>query len=195
MISTTIFIDQLIADFKTCQNFAKEYWLPATAKARSWKDDQFGWSINDVMQHLATFATHYIPVIKEQIQVAQSNGSSPQPNFHYTPALVDFFNQLSYEGLEHMASVGHFSEIQVDVAPTYKEKQVHFIAIQNQLIALLIAAKTVDIEAIQIPSIIKSNTNFKLGDCFQFILRHQILHFAQANVIMETYDKTAMVTT
>lgn len=190
MISSTTLLDQLIQDIKTCQNFAQQHWLPATEEALTWKDTQFGWSINDIMQHLAAFATSYIPVIEDQIKLAQADGLSPKLNFNFTPALVDFFNQLSYEGLEHMTSVGHFSEIDLEVAATYKKARPNFIEIQEELIALLEAARTVDIETIQIPSIIQPNATFNLGDCFQFILRHQILHFAQAELIMQAYDKT-----
>ena len=190
MISSTTLIDQLLQDIKTCQHFAQQHWLPATKEALHWKDNQFGWSVDNIMQHLAAFATHYIPTIEEQIKLAQANGLSPKPNFNFTPALVDFFNQLSYEGLEHMTSVGHFSEIDLEVATTYKKTQPDFIEIQEELMTLLEAARTVNIETIQIPSIIQPNATFNLGDCFQFILRHQILHFAQAESIMQAYDKT-----
>lgn len=186
MIKTTVFIDHMIQDITTCKDVAEKHWLTASTQARSWKDERFGWSINDILTHLTSFATHYLPIIKTQIELAQKNGSVPKINYSFTPELADFLNTLSYDKLEHMESVGHFAEIETKIAASYNTPQHNFIDIQNQLLYLLEVAKTVNIEDIQIPSLI-SNLDFKLGDCFQFLIRHQILHFAQADVIIEAY--------
>lgn len=189
MIATTTLIDQLIGDTKTCQNIAKKYWLPSP-EARAWKDEHFGWSIDDIQQHLTAFATRYIPEMEAQIKLAQSNGSTPQPEFNMPQELAGFFGQLSYEGLEQMTKLGHFEQIDVEVAPNYDATKLHFLAIQKKLISLLEASKTVDIMAIPIPSIIQPDTNFTLGECFIFLIKHQILHFAQAELIMKSYSKS-----
>jgi len=187
MIVTNDFIDQMLKDVHTCKNFAEKHWLVALPEALSWKDS-LGWSVIDIMEHLAAFATHYLPEIEAQIEIGINKGLGPKETYTYTPELVDFFNSLSYEGLGYMESVGHFKEIEKEVAANYPNNPPDFIAIQNQLIKLLNAAKSVDIETLVLPSLI-ADANFKLGSCFLFLIKHQILHFAQAEKIMEAYIK------
>lgn len=193
MISTTDFIDQILQDVHTCKNIAEQHWLTAPPEALNWSDSRFGWSIQDIMDHLAAFPTHYLPNIEEQIELGLSEAIPSQKTYTIEPTIINFFNALSYEGLEHMESVGHFKEIDKKVSTNYQNTLPNFVAIQDNLIQLLESAKAIDLEKLTIPSII-AETNFQLGDCFLFLVKHQILHFAQAEIIMEAYTKQHLVT-
>lgn len=186
MISISDFTNNMIADVRACKEYAANHWIVATPEERSWIDPYFGWSIDYVMQHLASFATHYLPSIENAIEIALAEGFAPKPTFQSAPELQELFARISYEGLKEMAEREHFKEIDVRIAAEYKG-EIEFIAIQDHLIQVLEASKKVDLEKVFIPSMIDPNLNFSLGDCFQFLVRHQILHFAQAEVIMTAY--------
>jgi len=189
MIATKELIDTLIKDVQIGCEIAKKHWLTATTEERSWKDPYHGWSIDEVMEHLVAFASRYLGTIEQKILEGQQKGLSPQAVFYYTPELKSFFNNLSYEGLGKMAQLGHFAQIDLTGDLTY-DKPTDFLSIQQELIRLLELARTVDLENIHLPALIRPDTTFKLGDCFQFLVRHQILHFAQAEAIMLEYSKS-----
>jgi len=188
MIETKELIDILIKDVQMGSEIAKKHWLTATAEERSWKDPYHSWSIDEVMEHLAAFASRYLGTIEHKILEGQQKELSPQAVFHYTPELKPFFSNLSYDGLGKMAHLGHFAQIDLTVAPTYN-KPTDFLSIQQELIRLLEMARTVDLENIHLPALIRPDAMFNLGDCFQLLVRHQILHFAQAEAIMLEYNK------
>jgi len=189
MVPTKDFINTMIEDVQKCRHFAQNHWLVATPEARSWIDPHFGWSIDYIMQHLASFATHYLPVIEQEISAARASGLTAQANYHFTPELEDLFNRLSYEGINAMIEAGHFKQIDMGVAEGVDASQVNFITIQDQIIQQLERGRSVDLEKIFIPALIVPDATFKLGDCFQFLVRHQILHFAQAEIIMNAYTE------
>lgn len=189
MIATVLLIDQMVQDVNTCITFEEDYWAEATIEALNWSGPEFGWSIGEIRKHLAAFATHYLPEIERQISLAQQSGMPSKAQFRSNPELADFFQSLSFEGLDYMESIGHFRDKDFSIGKDYLIKAPpSFISIQHQLITLLEAARTVDIGAIQIPALIVDNAFFSLGDCFQFLIKHQILHFEQAFICMDAYE-------
>lgn len=189
MVATNDFINAMIKDVQNCKHFAKEYWLVATPEARAWIDPNFGWSIDYVMQHLAAFATHYLLPIEKEIRQAKEKGISSQESFTTHSDVVDLLKRLSYEGLEEMIQLGHFAQIELQVAEGYDSEKANFMSIQEELLRILEEARAVNLETLFIPTLLRPETFFTLGDCLQFLIRHQILHFGQAEIIMYTYNQ------
>ncbi|WAC14217.1 DinB family protein [Dyadobacter pollutisoli] len=143
-----------------------------------------GWSIAQCLEHLNSYGQYYLPKIREQMAEA---ADQPEKQDFQSSWLGAYFTRMMEPETgkgKYKAFKGHIPASDLNAAETVAE----FLRQQEDLLMLLRAAGSKDLETIKIPVSILPFIRLRVGDVFQFIIAHNERHMQQAmrNLIRET---------
>ncbi|MEN9639056.1 MAG: hypothetical protein RLZZ262_924 [Bacteroidota bacterium] len=142
--------------------------------ALTWKEHETSWSVLECLEHLNRYGDFYLPCITQKIKNASLN---TDPVFK--PGLLGnyFANMmLPKEKLNKMKTFKDKNPLHSKLDPKVIGT---FIQQQHQLLELLEKSKTINLNAVKIPTTISSLIKIKLGDTYRFYINHMIRHFQQ----------------
>lgn len=136
-----------------------------------------GWSIAQCLEHLNRYGDHYLSEIKKGIARYNGHGSR-NPVFNSTWMGSYFTKMMDPEtGKRKIKAFKEYKPV--------RELDAHavvarFIAQQEELLKLLDASRTVDLNTIRIPVSIARFIRLRLGDVLGFFIAHNERHIRQA---------------
>lgn len=170
-------IRQVEQEFKSLGR-AQLNWLPAPGK----------WSINDCLEHLNIYSRYYQPRMRKQLA---QGGTQPKTTFK-----AGYFGEMMMvmkptpDGTirKPMSTLGSYNPAK----QTQKNDRAlqEFVDHLNDLLALLKAARSVNLEKHRIVSTLGPILMFKLGDTFRFHIAHIQRHLLQARNVKAILPKT-----
>lgn len=139
------------------------------------------WSAMQCLAHLNSYGDYYLPEIEKAIRASQRKPSLSIPNFkpgllgnYFTSMMTPGENGLPVKKMK--AFKGHIPA----ESGNSDEVIAIFIEQQEKLLALIEAAKEIDLNKAKIPISIAKYIKLKLGDVFMFIVAHNYRHVLQA---------------
>jgi hypothetical protein len=137
------------------------------------------WSVAQILWHLNYYSNYYLPVIKQKL----SENKRP-PSRDFSPGwLGNYFTNLMKPATTDTVT-NKMSTTKYAVPPAEVDAQKslqQFIADQHQLLDLLNAARSANLNKIRVPISISKVLSLKLGDTFRFFVMHEKRHFIQIN--------------
>lgn len=135
------------------------------------------WSAAQCLAHLNVYGDYYLPAIETANEHAQARGSKSVTSFR-SGLLGAYFTKLMQPNSKtKMKSPANAIPPEV-VDPSTVLAQ--FIDQQEQLLALIDKARTVNLNQVRVPISIAQWIRLKLGDTFGFYVAHQERHVLQA---------------
>lgn len=154
---------------ETYQNLSDELLLKPSSSG--------GWSIAQCLEHLNTYGAYYLPLFEKGLAVSQEYLSVETIKSTWLGKLsIDSMNPEKGKK-KFKAMKGHIPEVALDAKAVVAE----FINQQEQLLQILRAAKTKNIQKIKIPISIAKFLKLHLADALQFLIIHNERHIQQAN--------------
>lgn len=141
------------------------------------------WSILACVEHLNLYGDYYLAEIMHAIASSQT-----KPVEKVKSGFLGAYFAKSMLPKEKLNKMKTFKD--KDPAQKLLNKTVIevFIIQQKKLIALLEQAEKLDVNAIKIRTSISKYVKINLGDTFQFIINHNIRHFAQIENIIKVIN-------
>lgn len=154
---------------ETYQNLSDELLLKPSSSG--------GWSIAQCLEHLNTYGAYYLPLFEKSLAASQEDLSVEIIKSTWLGKLaIDSMNPEKGKK-KFKAMKGHIPEVALDAKAVVAE----FINQQEQLLQILRAAKTKNIQKIKIPISIAKFLKLHLADALQFLIIHNQRHIQQAN--------------
>lgn len=169
------------------EEFTRKFWLTATSEQLTWRDNPKDWNVSEVMAHLIEYFDHYQPKIERAIN--SSILAEDDSEYKYSPVGEMILSQIDPNPaqLEKMYQSGHFEGNRVEAKdPNIAQEFLNTI---DKFRFVLHKARNVNIAEATVLSKFDKNFSFQLGDCLELILRHKLLHWNQAQVIMYKYNQ------
>ncbi len=142
----------------------------------NWRANETSWSVLECLEHLSLYADFYVPEIQKSI----TNTNHKQPASTFTSSwLGNYFakSMLPKEKLNKMKTFKDKNPIGSQLNYTTIDR---FINLHQQLLQLLQAAKSVNINKTKTGISITKLLRLKLGDTFRFVVNHVNRHMVQA---------------
>ncbi len=144
------------------------------------------WSVAQVIEHLNAYGKYYLPLLEKALERA------PQAkNNWYKPGWFgDYFTKMMApkEGAvkNPMKAFKNYRP-----SPDVDSKNVldEFLRQEQQLLAMFLEARKVDIGAVRIPVSIAPVIKLKAGDTLRFIVAHHQRHFVQVENTLKAVKK------
>lgn len=151
------------------------------------------WSAMQCLGHLNMYGDYYLPAIEKAItEVKQQNKQIPSI---FKPGwLGNYFTNLMLPDEKGIAA-RKMKAPKNYTTPNEGDSDytiAKFIDQQERMLALLEAAKQVDLNSIRIPVSIAKFIKLKLGDVFMFLIAHNLRHIKQAERAIEKATKTVI---
>ncbi|WP_435263537.1 DinB family protein [Tenacibaculum sp. nBUS_03] len=149
-----------------------------------WRSSKKSWSILECLEHLNRYALFYNMEIRKRITAAKD----VKEKRFISGCLGNRFavDMLPKEKMKKIRTFKSKNPINAGIHKT--EVLSNFIALQEELLVLLILAKEKDITAIK-TNITLPFIKFRLGDTFRFVIYHNERHITQAKGIL--YKKSS----
>jgi hypothetical protein len=160
-------LEQYIADAEALKT------LPLTSL--NWRASETSWNVLECLEHLSLYADFYVPEIKKSI--ASSTHREPAPIF-VSSWLGNYFakSMLPKEKLNKMKTFKDKNPLGSQLGYPAIDR---FIQLHRQLLALVQAAKKVDLNKTKTGISITKLLRLKLGDTFRFVVNHVYRHMVQ----------------
>lgn len=181
-------LDHLIIDVKEMINVVNQDFIPLDNDLLYRLPAPGKWSINQCLQHLNITGEHYLPRIKQSIEVSVCK--CQKISFVYKSG---WLGEIAVNGTKPTKEgvipkpMKTFQKAFDPQALALNEKSAipEFIMQQEQLLHYLQQAKSVNLNRNKITSLIPI-LRFRLGDAFRFLIAHEQRHILQAkNVLAE----------
>lgn len=153
----------------------------------SWRAEANSWSILECLEHLNLYGDYYLPAIEKSIQQSKTK---PDPVFK-SGVLGSYFakSMLPKEKLNKMNTFKDKNPLNQQLDKTVIDR---FIQQQLKFIELLNRSRKVSLNKVKISTSISTLIKIKLGDTFQFIMNHNLRHFAQMERIQAQMKNVAV---
>lgn len=139
------------------------------------------WSATQCIEHLNSYGRFYLPEMEKAINKATAKGWEPTTHFK-SGWLGNYFTKLMMPVKD--GSVGKKISSPKDHYPNSNAASykviAEFIEQQEQLLQLLNAAQSIDLNKATCAISISKMVKLKLGDTFLFFIAHQYRHILQA---------------
>ncbi len=153
------------------------------------------WSAAQCLEHLNHYGHHYLPAIESAIKQAQQRGSRPAAEFHpgwlgaYFTGLMlpqpdGSLKSKMKSPKEAVPSSAEASADKPSAAPDPVATLAEFIEQQEQMLQLLEAARSVNLNTVRVPTSLSRWIRLRLGDTFGFVIAHNERHMAQAELTL-----------
>ena len=139
------------------------------------------WSAAQCLEHLNHYGHHYLPAIENAMQQARQRGNQPVAEFR--PGwLGAYFTQLMLPQPDGSLKSKMKSPKGAvpSAAPDPVATLAEFIEQQERTLQLLEAARSVNLNAVRVPTSLSRWIRLRLGDTFGFVVAHNERHIAQA---------------
>lgn len=142
------------------------------------KTDEKSWSILECIEHLNRYGDFYIPEIKKQI-----TSSKHYPNTVFKTGILGNYFAKSMLPKEKLNKMKTFSSMNPVKSEVKKDVLDTFVYQQEQMLALLHDAHTVNLTKVKTAISISKWIKLRLGDTFRVVIYHNARHIEQAKRI------------
>lgn len=155
-------------------------WQNLPARELSQQPAEGAWSAAQCLEHLNIYGRYYLPLFRKAVEKGRKNGKGGSADFH-SGWLGAWFTKLikPKQGgalKSKLKAASHAMPGNSDPHAVLAE----FIDQQEELLQLLQAATSVDLNKNRIPISIAPVIRLKLGDTLQFLVAHIHRHMLQA---------------
>jgi hypothetical protein len=162
---------------------AKRVFSPLSGEQLNWKPSAGEWSIGQCFDHLVLSNRPYIPIFEDILA-----GRRRPRLWERMPVLPRLFGRLVIGALRPEA--GRKAKARPAFVPSKSriapEIIATFIEQQEQLLGLMSASRSLDLEGITITSPVADVITYSLMDACRIIVVHEQNHVAQATRVMES---------
>lgn len=176
---------QLIADLQKqtedILNEAITQWQMNPTDVMLFKQDESKWSATQCLMHLNSYGNYYLPAIQKSIEDAEKKGTRETSTFR-TSFIGNWFTDVMQPKGEQQ-TVKKMKSPKNHVPQSNENSDAiiaEFINQQEQILALLERAYTVDLRKAKTPISISRFVKLPLGDTFRFLIAHNVRHVLQA---------------
>lgn len=137
------------------------------------------WSVLECLEHLNLYGNFYLPEIKNRIETSSTKATAE----FKSGWLGNYFAQsmLPKDKLNKMKAFKSMNPIHSSLS---KNTVTVFIDQQKQLLDLLNASRTVNLNKVKTSISITTLIKLKLGDTFRFVIYHNKRHVVQAKKVL-----------
>ncbi len=137
------------------------------------------WSVLECLEHLNLYGNFYLPEIKNRIETSSTKTTAE----FKSGWLGNYFAQsmLPKDNLNKMKAFESMNPIHSSLS---KNTVTVFIDQQKQLLDLLKASRTVNLNKVKASISITKLIKLKLGDTFRFLIYHNKRHIVQAKKVL-----------
>ncbi|WCM43414.1 DinB family protein [Flavobacterium sp. CBA20B-1] len=137
------------------------------------------WSVLECLEHLNLYGNFYLPEIKNRIETSTTKATAE----FKSGWLGNYFAQsmLPKDKLNKMKAFKSMNPIHSSLS---KNTVTVFIDQQKQLLDLLNASRTVNLNKVKTSISITTLIKLKLGDTFRFVIYHNKRHVVQAKKVL-----------
>lgn len=176
----TLDTNKLIQEIELFQQLTNEQLI--------WKYTEKTWSITECIEHLNIANAYYLKQFKKVVEL---NKLPTQENFKsgfFGNIMVNNMKPVFQENKEvkipmKMKTLGDFQPKNKEIEGVFTT----FFEQQNQFLSFLEQAKTMNLTKNSIRSAVGSILQFRLGDCFRFIVAHNQRHIEQAKNVQKQF--------
>ncbi len=178
IISTENLINELTELTQEHLTFAEGLLLKTDAELNKRLTNE-SWSVLECLEHLNLYGNFYLPEIKNRMEKTTTKTVKE----FKSGWLGNYFAQsmLPKEKLNKMKAFKSMDPIYSSLS---KNTVMLFIDQQKQLLDLLNAAKTVNLNKVKTSISITTLIKLKLGDTFRFLIYHNKRHVVQAKKVL-----------
>lgn len=147
----------------------------------TWKENEISWSVLECLEHLNLYGDFYLPQMESKIK-----NSSTKTDIEFKSGILgNYFakSMLPKEKLNKMKAFKDKNPLNSNLNKTVIDR---FITQQIKLLDLLNQSRNVSLNKVKIQTSISSLIKLKLGDTFQFLIKHIIRHLKQIDRIQQT---------
>lgn len=171
---------QLIQDIESFQELSDEQ--------LTWKSTEKTWSISECVEHLNSANFYYLKQFKKAIELNKLPEQDKFKSGFFGNIMVKNMKPVFQENKKvripmKMKTLGDFQPKKQDTALVFTT----FFEQQNQFLSFLEQAKRMNLTKNSIRSAVGSILQFRLGDCFRFIVAHNQRHVEQAKNIQKQF--------
>lgn len=176
--STENLLNELIELTQEHLGFAEDLLLKTDAELNKRLTNE-SWSVLECLEHLNLYGNFYLPEIKNRIETSTTKATAE----FKSGWLGNYFAQsmLPKENLNKMKAFKSMNPIHSSLS---KNTITVFIDQQKQLLDLLNASKTVNLNKVKTSISITTLIKLKLGDTFRFLIYHNKRHVVQAQKVL-----------
>lgn len=154
----------------------------------TWKPNEKTWSINDCLDHLNSVNSYYLKQLKKAVELNKLPAQETFKSGFFGNIMVKNMKPVFEENKEvkipmKMKTLGDLQPKQQNTDNVF----TNFLEQQNQFLSFLEKAKTMNLTKNNISSMVGSILQFRLGDCFLFIVAHNQRHIEQAKNIQKQF--------
>ncbi|MEJ2882255.1 DinB family protein [Pedobacter sp. GR22-6] len=135
-----------------------------------------GWSIAQCLEHLNSYGSFYLPLFARALKDNRGRPVGQVKRGWLGDYLIKMMDP-DRKAVQYKALKKHLPAPKLDAYKTVAK----FIEQQEQLIQLLAAAGSADLNGIRIPTSISPIIRLRLGEAFAFLIIHNERHIRQAN--------------
>lgn len=172
-------LQELEADVKEAIRLVEQEFKPLTKEQINWVPAPGKWSINDCLEHLNIYSRYYQPRIRKQVE---QGGTQPKSTFSagYFGEMMMVMKPLPDGTIRKpMSTMGSYNPTK---QTTKNDRALQEILRHlNDLLDLLVMARSVNLEKHKITSTLGPILRFKLGDNYRFHIAHIQRHLLQAH--------------
>ena len=143
------------------------------------------WSVIQVLYHLNSYNSYYLPHIERAIKAGIN---APYSASFKAGMIGNYFTKTMLPGND--GAVHNLMKAPKDHTPDAAYNNVEaineFIAGQQKLLELLKEARNVNMTRLKVPISISKLIKIRLGDTFRFLVAHQQRHFVQISNTLKT---------
>lgn len=188
-IASNQLLFNLAKDVNQLQQIGAQKFLSQSKDLLTLKHPREDWSVADCIEHLNEFCEYYIPQIETIVQEGIEKGIEPDAFFSSNSMGTEAINSVHPQNLPSMQTMGHFKGR--DIGGEKNEKVINqFMDYQERLMIVLQKAQQTSLIKLSVPVRNREEWGLQLGDCFQYLIAHQILHTLQAMNLLEELTAT-----
>lgn len=146
-----------------------------------------GWSITQCLEHLNSYGSFYLPLFARALKGNPYKSVGLLKRGWLGDYLIKMIDP-DRKAVQYKAMKKHLPAPKLNAYQTVAK----FIEQQEQLIKLLAAAGSADLNGIRIPTSISPIIRLRLGDAFAFLILHNERHIRQANRNLRDPKKNLM---
>jgi hypothetical protein len=158
---------------------------PLSNTQLNWKANPKSWSIAECLHHLNIISGYYIPLFMQRIELGVKRSLKPKSHFKYRYLGNYMVNSVQLQEDNRVKN-------KIKSPKAYNPQKSEFSTVevlqsylkdQEEMIAVLSAAKAVDLSKVRVPIAIFPLIKLRLGDMLRFVIYHNERHIVQAQKV------------